>query len=229
MEVKHVLCRLQHRLSVGVMPFWVTYLLLLDLLNEIWSSVPFTKKRAYKALTGPSVEFVCYVWDPALHKKLKKDITQVESVQRHAVRVSLGRCKNASRIGEMLISLSCPCLQSRRKYSPLFMMYEIAHKLAHIHNRFLKTPNRNTRHPHCNIPNPSLQNRLQEMFLLPPVHWWLECPSWARGHVLHPAWRPSRSYPNWLRNSSLRCTNLSNLTAIFDKIQTHDKLKRTLV
>ena len=31
MEVKHVLCRLQHRLSIGVMPFWVTYLLLLDL------------------------------------------------------------------------------------------------------------------------------------------------------------------------------------------------------
>ena len=62
MEVKHVLCRLQHRLSVGVMPFWVTYLLLLDLSkrNLKLSSIS-TKKRAYKALTGPSVEFVCYV------------------------------------------------------------------------------------------------------------------------------------------------------------------------
>ena len=152
---------------------------------------------------------------PYLKKdEVLNDITRVESVQRRAVRFSLGRCKNTSRIGEMLTSLSCPCLHSRRKYSPLFTMYEIAHKLAHIHNRFLKPPNRNTRH---------------QMFLLSPVYCRLECPFWARGHVLHPARRPSRSYPSWLRNSSLRCTKPSNLTVIFYKIQTHEKLKRTIV
>ena len=71
-----------------------------------------TKERAYVALVRPHVEFASAVWDP----HLKKDIKEVETIQRRAARFVKGVYKREDGIMTQLLNkLEWPSLETRRK------------------------------------------------------------------------------------------------------------------
>ena len=71
-----------------------------------------TKERAYVALVRPHLEFASAVWDP----HLKKDIKEVETIQRRAARFVKGVYKREDGIVTQLLNeLEWPSLETRRK------------------------------------------------------------------------------------------------------------------
>ena len=63
-----------------------------------------TKERAYVALVRPHVEFASAVWDP----HLKKDIKEVETIQRRAARFVKGVYKREDGIVTQLLKEMSP-------------------------------------------------------------------------------------------------------------------------
>ena len=80
------------------------------------------KEQAYKSLVRPSLEYACSVWDPYT----KENITQLEQVQRGAVRYVTNRYHNTSSVSNMIEHLYW------RSLSRLVMLYKISHELIAI-------------------------------------------------------------------------------------------------
>ena len=104
------------------------------------------KDKAYKALVRPIVEYAPTVWDP--YRLM--DINNIENVQRRAARYVFNRYRSQSSVTEMLQKLNWKTLAQRRKEARLAMLYKISEHLVSIDNdKYLKPPNRFTRHMHC--------------------------------------------------------------------------------
>ena len=71
-----------------------------------------TKEGAYAALVGPHVEFASAMWD----RHLKKDIKEVEKIQRRAARFVRGVYKREDGIVTQLLNeLERPCLRNEKE------------------------------------------------------------------------------------------------------------------
>ncbi|KAK6186645.1 hypothetical protein SNE40_005932 [Patella caerulea] len=75
--------------------------------------------QLYKSLIRPHLEYAVSVWHPFL----KKEIIQIENVQRRASKLVLG-LQNHS-YSERLISLGLPSLEYRRKRYDVIQVYRI--------------------------------------------------------------------------------------------------------
>ena len=78
------------------------------------------KERAYLSLVRPQLEYSCTVWDP--YKK--KNIAELDSIQRRAARYVFNRYHQTSHVSEMLEELGWESLQSRRTKLKMCMAYK---------------------------------------------------------------------------------------------------------
>ena len=79
------------------------------------------KSRAYKALVRPVLEYACTVWDPYS----RKQIDQLESVQRRAARFAVSDYRQKSSVSAMTAKLQWPPLEQRRKEARMSMLKKI--------------------------------------------------------------------------------------------------------
>ena len=80
-----------------------------------------TKLQCYKTFVRPIVEYSSSVWDPIGNQKLR---TQIESVQRKAVRWIFNKRQYDESPSAMITNLNLTTLQDRRKMSQLSTMFE---------------------------------------------------------------------------------------------------------
>ena len=113
-----------------------------------------TKERAYIALVRPHVESASAVWDP----HLKKDIKEVEKIERRAARFVKGVHKREDRIVTQLLNeLEWPALETRRKCHRL----ELLHASLHGRNPGIAIP------PHLSLPIHRFNTRSQATIINP--------------------------------------------------------------
>ena len=91
------------------------------------------KSQAYTALVRPHVEYACSVWDP--HSK--RDINQIEAVQRRAARYVKNRYHNTSSPSEMFKELQWESLEQRRAKLRLINMFKITQGLLQVTSPYL--------------------------------------------------------------------------------------------
>jgi len=82
----------------------------------------------YKTYVRPQLEYASTVWDPST----RKNVNQLEQVQRHAARYVTGNYNTNSSVTAMLRDLEWPTLEQRRHHSRLIMMYKIFNRLVDI-------------------------------------------------------------------------------------------------
>ena len=102
------------------------------------------KSQAYKTLVRPTVEYASTAWDPYT----KKNIDQLERVQRRAARYVHNSYHNTSSVSDMLQKLNWRSLQCRRRDARLCMLYKIHYKLIAIPADYLRLQQRHTRFSH---------------------------------------------------------------------------------
>ena len=82
------------------------------------------KSQAYSTLVRPHLEFASAAWDP----HLKKDINNIEMVQRQSARfVKCNYVREPGTVTRILDELKWPSLQSRRKEARLSLMHQAIH------------------------------------------------------------------------------------------------------
>ena len=86
--------------------------------------------QCYLTLVRPIMEYACVVWDPIT----QKNITELERVQRKAVRFVMGDYKTTSSARSMLEHLKWSTLEERRKRVKVTMLYRymIIHQVVNI-------------------------------------------------------------------------------------------------
>ena len=77
------------------------------------------KELAYKTFVRPILEYSSTVWDP----HTKKDIENIEKVQKRAARFVLRRFRNTSSVSDMISTLDWPTLKERRSVARLAMLF----------------------------------------------------------------------------------------------------------
>ena len=82
----------------------------------------------YKTYVRPQLEYASTVWDPST----RKNVNQLEQVQRHAARYVTGNYDTNSSVTAMLRDLEWPTLEQRRHHSRLIMMYKNFNRLVGI-------------------------------------------------------------------------------------------------
>ena len=102
------------------------------------------KSQAYKTLVRPTVEYASTVWDPYT----KKNINQLERVQRRAARYVQNRYHKTSSVTDMLQQLNWRSLQGRHRDARLCMLYKIHYNLIAIPADCLQLQLRHTQFSH---------------------------------------------------------------------------------
>ena len=102
------------------------------------------KSQAYKTLVRPTVEYASTLWDPYT----KKNIDQLERVQRRAARYVQNWYHNTSSVTDMPQQLNWLSLQHRRRDAILCMLYKIHYNLIAIPADCLQLQLRHTRFSH---------------------------------------------------------------------------------
>lgn len=82
-----------------------------------------TKQSAYFALVRPNLEYASAAWDPYT----KKNINELEKIQRRAARFVMGNNSRESSVTLMMKTLKWESLEHRREVSRLAMFYKSVH------------------------------------------------------------------------------------------------------
>ena len=86
------------------------------------------KETAYKSLVRSILDYGASIWDPYL----KKDILDVEAVQRRAARFVTGDYSRYSSVTSMLNNLKWQSLESRRREARLSLLFKVVHGLVAV-------------------------------------------------------------------------------------------------
>ena len=93
-----------------------------------------TRLRCYKTFIRPIVEYASTVWDPSDNEKLR---SQIETVQRKALRWICNSWKYSTSPTKLRESLKLRTLDDRRKLASLKMFHEIIHKTKHVNTEII--------------------------------------------------------------------------------------------
>ena len=93
-----------------------------------------TKELGYKAHVRPVLEYASSVWDP----HTRKEIEQIEKVQRRAARFVTNNYKRTDSVSDMIKKLRWQTLEQRRKKARLSMLYKIHTGQVHVEFNRLK-------------------------------------------------------------------------------------------
>ena len=101
------------------------------------------KELAYKTFVRPKVEYASTVWSPYT----KKNIDQIEMVQRRAAWRVTNRYSSYDSVSAMLGNLGWRSLENRRYDSRLVMFYKIQYGLVAVPMpSYFERPKKTTRH-----------------------------------------------------------------------------------
>ena len=92
---------------------------------------PKVKERAYASLVCPKLECASPIWNPSQ----KTQVKQLEQVQRNAARMVTNQPynpHNPSSVTEMINHLKWPCLQQRRVWEYVTLMYKVVNCLIAV-------------------------------------------------------------------------------------------------
>ena len=87
-----------------------------------------SKEAAYCGLVRSSLEYGSTIWD----SHLKKDVANLEKVNRRALRFVMNDHKHQSSVPAILDKLQWPSLEHRRKNERLTTMFKIVHGLVAV-------------------------------------------------------------------------------------------------
>lgn len=104
------------------------------------------KLLAYTSIVRPCLEYACVVWDP----HTKKDIDNLEKIQRLAVRFIYNRYRRHDSPTELMKINKIPTLESRRKMNRLKFLFQLSHGNIRLETSAFLTPlsSRPTRNYH---------------------------------------------------------------------------------
>jgi len=105
-----------------------------------------TKAACYEYLVRPLLEYACTTWDPWT----KKNINQLEAVQRRSARFAMGDHSRYSSVTEMLKKLAWIPLVERRAKSKAVMLYRITKQQVAIKPNEFLTPSTASSRGHTN-------------------------------------------------------------------------------
>lgn len=86
------------------------------------------RETAYNTLVRPKLEYVCPIWDP----HTKRNILQIEKVQRRAARWTCNDFDSRSSVTDLLQELGWRSLEQRRADARLCLFYRIVHGLVAV-------------------------------------------------------------------------------------------------
>ena len=109
--------------------------------RNIYRCPPESKALAYTSLVRPHLEYAAAAWDP----HTKRDIAELEKVQRRAARFAKSDYRRTTSVTELLSDLKWEPLSLRRKNTRLAMLFKATHGLSAVPLDGLCRPVRNTR------------------------------------------------------------------------------------
>lgn len=92
--------------------------------HKLKSSPPSTKLLAYNTIVRSGLEYACEVWDP----HTKKDINNLEKIQRLAVRFIFNRFRQSDSPTELMNDNKIQTLECRRKTARLKFLFYLSTK-----------------------------------------------------------------------------------------------------
>ena len=109
--------------------------------RNLISCSPRVKEAAYKSLVLLRLEYCASIWDP-FHKK---DLTQLEAVQRRAARFVVGKHSKTHSVSSIITKLGWSALEECRMIARLSLLYKSVHHKVAINSDHLRhTPSTRT-------------------------------------------------------------------------------------
>ena len=109
--------------------------------RNFWNCPQNVRETVYITIIRPKLEYASVAWDP----HYKKDIRNLEMVQRKGARSCLQNYSSIASVTDMLGSLGWKSLEQRRMEGRLLTMYKLSHNLVDINTDQYLIPHQETR------------------------------------------------------------------------------------